>query len=128
MWEVHAPRLQDLRARYEGAQRGSTAFNRWLVVGVAAQFTGVSGFSLGLNDHCQIGVYRNGSSTEEAGTGSTDTFTVGENPSTTVGALQVDGIAVEPFLRQISIGTKFELTEMMALVKMTDSQNAANNS
>jgi len=47
---------------------------------------------------------------------------VNENPAESAGALSVDGIDVEPYIEQLSAGTKFELTDAEVLVSNTDSR------
>jgi len=117
-WEVRLPRLEDPDNRVtEGPWR------RWLVYAIRAQLINTSGFGANVNDDMTGGVYRHGSNAKETGAGTFGTFTVTENPAEAVAAVRVDGIAVEPYLQQISAGTSFELTEAAVAIKMTQSKN-----
>jgi hypothetical protein len=121
-FEVVMSRLRDMEAN-----KGEDVFRRWKLVGVACMFEGVEGMEGNVSAGCVVGAYRNGAETAETGTGATATFTMtnGGGPSDAVGAVAVDGITVQPFVRQISSGTRFTLTNVEAIAKLTDSREAA---
>lgn len=107
---------------------GFSKFLRWIMEAVGIKAKGVEGFTKSggsvpiANNKWRIGAYRNSGTTIET---STVYVSVDENPSTSAGALNIDGVDVEPYIEQISAGTKFELTDAEVLVTETDSRKVA---
>ena len=94
-------------------------FNRWTTAGVMLKCRKLSGFTSNDNDYWRVGAYRGNRKQEETNVAYVD---VTQNPSDSAGALNVDGVDIEPFVEQISAGTVFELTDAEFNVSWTDSR------
>jgi hypothetical protein len=103
-------------------------FRRWIMEAVSLKARGTEGFTKSggsvpiANNKWRIGAYRNSEDTIEASTAYVD---VSDNPATSAGALNIDGVDVELYIEQISAGTKFELTDAEVLVSDTDSREVS---
>lgn len=103
-------------------------FNRWIAEGMIVKAEQLEGFLRPglsipiINDKWRLGFYRNNDTAIES---ATDYVDVTENPSTSAGALSIDGVDLEPYIEQISTGTKFELTDAEVIVSETDSREEA---
>ena len=109
-------------------KEGTSKFKRWIMEAVSLKAKDVEGFTKSggsvpiANNKWRIGAYRNSDDSIAASTVYVD---VSENPSTSAGALNIDGVDVEPYIEQISAGTKFELQDGEVLVTDTDSREVA---
>jgi len=109
-------------------KEGTSRFKRWIMEAVSLKAKDTEGFmqkggSVPIaNNKWRIGAYRNSDDSIAASTVYVD---VSENPSTSAGALNIDGVDVEPYIEQISAGTKFELQDGEVLVTDTDSREVA---
>jgi hypothetical protein len=108
--------------------KGFSRFLRWIMEAISLKAKDVSGFMIAggsvpiSNNKWRIGAYRNSETSIESSTAYVD---VSENPSSSAGALNIDGVDVEPYIEQISAGTKFELMDAEVLVSETDSREVA---
>jgi hypothetical protein len=101
---------------------GVSRFNRWNLVGCALKCQGLGGFTNNANSYWRVGAYRDNGTSIVATTVYVD---VDENPSDSAGALNVDGVDIEPYIEQIAGGVKFELTDAEFNVSLTDSRKVA---
>ena len=97
-------------------------FNRWITSGVALKVRKLSGFTNISNNKWRVGAYRNGGTSIE----STVAYpTVDSNPADSAEVLNLEGIDLEPYIEQIAVGVKFELTDAEFTVSYTDSRNVS---
>jgi hypothetical protein len=102
-------------------------FTRWVTEALSLSVENTGGFLRGGtnvyidNDKWRVGFYRNNGSTLES---ATDYVDVRDNPSDSAGAVNVDGIDVEPYVEQLASGVKFELKGVEVLISETDSREA----
>jgi hypothetical protein len=107
---------------------GFGKFLRWIMEGIEIKAKGVEGFTKQggsvpiANNKWRVGAYRNSGDEIESSTVYVD---VSDKPSLSAGALGIDGVDVEPYIEQISAGTKFELMDAEVLVQETDSRKVA---
>ena len=109
-------------------EKGWSKFLRWVMKTISLKVKGVFGFTESggsvpiANNKFRVGAYRNSSDTIESSTVYVD---VDENPSESAGALNIDGVDIEPYIEQISAGTKFELQDAEIAVTETDSREVS---
>ena len=101
-------------------EEGVSPLTRWILVAMGIKVGGLSGFDSNDNNQWRVGAYREGASTLES---TTVEIEVTADRGDSAGALNVDGIDLEPYIEQISCGTKFELTSAEAAVAYTDSRD-----
>ncbi|KKM86774.1 hypothetical protein LCGC14_1275620 [marine sediment metagenome] len=95
-------------------------FSRWVMTSISLKCRNLSSnFGGGTNTNWRCGVYRNSGSSIEA---STVAVAVDTNPADSVGALNVDGVDIEPYIEQIAAGVSFELTGVEIGVSIVDSR------
>jgi hypothetical protein len=94
-------------------------FNRWDMVGGAVKCRKLSGFTSNDNAYWRVSVYRGVKRVLE----DVDMYIdVTQNPADSAGAINVDGIDLEPYIEQIAAGVTFELTDAEFNVNWTDSR------
>jgi hypothetical protein len=94
-------------------------FNRWIMVGAALRVGGLSGFDSNPNAFWRVSAYRDQETTpEEQGV----YIGVDYRTGISAGHLNIDGVEVTPYIEQISVGTKLELTDAEFNVAQTDSR------
>jgi len=97
-------------------------FVRWIMVGASVKAGNQSGFGGNANNYWKISAYRDGQIVSEE----LDTYIgVALTPSDLAGSINIDGIEIEPYIEQISAGTKFELGQAEFNVAPTDSRNTS---
>jgi hypothetical protein len=100
-------------------EKGVSRFNRWNMVGGALKCRKLSGFDSNDNSYWRVSAYRGAKSEPEA----VDVYIpVDQNPADSAGALNVDGVDLEPYIEQIAAGVTFELTNAEFNVTWTDSR------
>lgn len=95
-----------------------TQFERNTMVGISLKTRESSGFG-SINNKWRCGAYRNSGASIESVVAYAD---VDDNPPDSVAAFTIDGVDVEPYLEQISSGTKFELTDVLVHVIINESR------
>lgn len=120
---IRLPRLSVSNS--EGVRGGGrvvddTQFERSTLVGLSMKTRRSAGFG-SINNQWRCGAYRNSKASIESVTAYAN---VDDNPSDSVAAFTVDGVDVEPYLEQISSGTSFELTDVLAHVIMNESRKS----
>jgi hypothetical protein len=103
-------------------EKGVPRMNRWNMAGGALKCLNLSGFTSNDNAYWRVSGYRNGSNQLV----DTDVYiTVDQNPADSAGAINMDGVYVEPYVEQIAAGVVFELTNAEFNVTETDSRKVA---
>jgi hypothetical protein len=98
---------------------GVSKFNRWDVVGAALKCRKLSGFDSNDNAYWRVSMYRGVKQQLE----DEDVYIgVDQNPADSAGALNVDGVDLEPYIEQIAAGVTFELTDAEFNIGWTDSR------
>jgi hypothetical protein len=93
---------------------------RWVTAGVALKVGNLSGFTSNDNDKWRVGAFRDGADSIESATVEIDVTT---DRGDSAGALNIDGVDVEPYIEQISCGTDFELTDAEVNIAYTESRD-----
>jgi hypothetical protein len=94
-------------------------FVRWITEGVSMKARALSGFTDNPNNKWRVGAYRNGGTTIESSVAYPE---VTDEPNDSAEALNVHGVDLEPYIEQISSGTKFELTDAEFSLRESDSR------
>ena len=97
-------------------------FKRWNMTSITLEVIDQSGFTNLSNNKFRLSGYRNGSSNLS---NSSSYVAADTNPADMSESINIDGIVVEPYIEQISVGTGFELTRAEVGVTITESRNAA---
>jgi len=99
--------------------KGVSRFNRWDMVGGALKCRKLSGFDSNDNAYWRLSIHRG----NKKGLETLDTYVdVTKNPADSAGALNLDGVDIEPYIEQIAAGVSFELTNAEFNVSWTDSR------
>jgi len=105
-------------------RRAADSFIRWVLRGITLKLRQLSGFTTpNPNLYFRCGAYRNNATTV------TGTCYVPVSTTPTTATQQItgglDGIDIEPYVEQISSGTKFELTNIELDVRMSESRKTS---
>ena len=103
--------------------KGVSRFNRWDMVGGALKCRKLSGFTGNDNAYWRVSAYRG----NKKGLEDKDVYIdVTQNPADSAGAINVDGVDLEPYIEQIAAGVTFELTDAEFNVSWSDSRKVGN--
>jgi len=101
---------------------GVSGFNRYNMVGGALKCRKLSGFTDNDNAYWRVSAYRGNRAELE----DRDVYIgVDSNPADSAGAINLDGVDLEPYVEQIAAGVTFELTDAEFNVSWTDSREVA---
>lgn len=98
-------------------------FTRRNITSMSLDIKNIEGFDSIDNNFFTVGAFRNGGNELY----DSDTITVDENPSDSVADVHVDGVAVEPYIEQMSVGTKFDLTMLDVGITIVSSRKVTFN-